>query len=130
MVTTRSSRRTSNQQDISVLISHISLSTSSQGQVQEIMAAPDDGLQDPYLAILYLATSDQLKIYNKVIVLLLESKRCDLIISKRTNFYQELDNAASTFGFKAVVIFSSGSRGSSWGGSLGAGNKGPGTTLL
>ena len=92
MVTTRSGRRTSNQQELSVLISDISILTSSQCQPQEIMAAPAYGIQDPYLAILNISTSEHLK--------LLESDRYDLTRSKWNGFYQEMEDAVSTFGFK------------------------------
>ena len=68
MVTTQSVHRTSNQQELSVIFSNILFKTSSQGQPQEIMVAPVDGLQDPYLAILDLYTSEHLKLYNKEFV--------------------------------------------------------------
>ena len=58
---------TSNQQELSVLFSNISFLTSIQGQPQEIVAAPVDGIQDPYLATLELSTSEHLKLYNKAI---------------------------------------------------------------
>ena len=48
--------------------------------------------------------SEHLKLYNKAIVGLPESDRYDIIRSKWTDFYQELENAVSTFGFKAVVL--------------------------
>ena len=50
-----------NQQEISVLFSNISLSTSTKGQEQEIMAAADL-LQDPYLGTLDMTTSGHIKI--------------------------------------------------------------------
>ena len=52
------------------------------------MAALVDGLQDPYLATLYILTYKHLNIYNKEIVGLPESDRYDLISSKWTDFYQ------------------------------------------
>ena len=52
------------------------------------MAAPYDGLQDPYLVILYIATSEHLKLYNKAIFGLLEIDSYDLTRSKRTDFTQ------------------------------------------
>ena len=64
------------------------------------MAAPVEGLQDHYLANLDLSTSEYLKLYNNKIVGLTESDRYDLIISKWTDFYQELEDSISTFGFK------------------------------
>ena len=68
------------------------------------MAAPADGLQDPCLAFLYLSTSEHLKLYNKSIVGLTESDRYDLTRSNWTDFYQELEDAVSTFGFKSAVL--------------------------
>ena len=67
---------------------NISLSTSSQGQVQEITTEPADGFLDPYLAILDIYTSENLNLYNKAIVGLPESDRYDLTRSKWTKFYQ------------------------------------------
>ena len=64
------------------------------------MAAPVDGLQDLYLQTLDLSTSEHLKLYNKEIVGLPESDRYDLTRSKWTDFYQELKDSISTFGFK------------------------------
>ena len=101
MVTSLSDRRTSNQQELSVLFSNISLLTSSQGQPQEIMAAPVDRIQGPYLATLEFSTSEHLKLYNKAIVGLPESDRYDITISKRTDFYQELEETVSSFVFKS-----------------------------
>ena len=68
------------------------------------MAASVDGIQYPYLPIIDLSTSEYLKIYNKEIVGLPESDRYDLNISKWTDFYQELEDAVSTFGFKSAVL--------------------------
>ena len=105
MITTRSGSGTSNQQELSVLFSNLSLLTSSQGQPQEIMVvAPTDGLKDNYLDTLYFSTSEHLKLHNKAIVGLPESYRYDLIRSKWTYFYKELEDAISTFGFKASVL--------------------------
>ena len=42
--------------------------------------APDDGLQDHYLVTLNLATSENLKFYNKSIIGLPENDRYDLSI--------------------------------------------------
>ena len=52
------------------------------------MEAPADSLQDHYLEIIHLSTSEHLKIYNKAIVGLTENKRYDMTISKQTEFYQ------------------------------------------
>ena len=64
------------------------------------MAAQVDGSQDPYLATIDLSMSEQLYLYNKTIVGLPESDIYDLTRSKWTNFYQELEDAVSIFGFK------------------------------
>ena len=45
-----------------------------------------------------------LKLYNRAIFGLPESDRYDLTRYKWTNFYQELEDAISTFGFKAEVL--------------------------
>ena len=66
------------------------------------MAAPVEGIQDPYLATLYLSTSENLKLYNKAIFGLPESDRCDITRYNWTNLYQELEDAVSTFGFKTA----------------------------
>ena len=68
------------------------------------MAAQEDRLQDPYLAILYLSTSEHLNLYNKAIFGLPESDRYDLTRSKWTDSYQELEDAVSIFGFKPAVL--------------------------
>ena len=52
------------------------------------MAAPADRLQDPYLDLTYLSTSENIKLYNKVIVGIPESDRYDITRSKWTDFYQ------------------------------------------
>ena len=65
------------------------------------MAALADGIQDPYLTILNFYTSEHLKLYNKAIVGLPESDRYDITISKRTDFYQELEETVSSFVFKS-----------------------------
>ena len=52
------------------------------------MAAPVDGIQDPYLATLNLSAYEHLKIYNKSIVGILEIDRYDITRSKWTEFYQ------------------------------------------
>ena len=88
MVTTQSGKRTSNQQELSVLISNTSVLTSSKGQPQEIMEAPADGIHNPYLAIIYISTSEHLKLHNKEIVGLPEIDRYDLTISQWNDFYQ------------------------------------------
>ena len=62
MITTWSGRRTSNQQEFSVLFSNISLLTSSLGKPQEIISTPVDRIQDPYLATLNLSTSEHIKL--------------------------------------------------------------------
>ena len=68
------------------------------------MLSPAEGLQDHYLAALDLYTYEHLNIYNKVILGLTETDRYDLIIYKLTDFYQELEDAVSTFGFKSAVL--------------------------
>ena len=66
---------------------NLSSSTSIQVQQQEILTA-EDGLQDPYLVILNLSTSEHLKLYNNEHFRLPESDRYDLNRSKWTEFYQ------------------------------------------
>ena len=88
MVTTRSGWRTGKQQELSVVFSNISPSTSSQVQPQEIIVEVD-GLQDPYLETINISTSEHLNIYNKAIVGIQEIDRYDLNRSKWTDFYQE-----------------------------------------
>ena len=61
-------------------------------------------LQDPYLDTIELSTYEHLNIYNKGIVGLPESDNYDLTRSKWTNFYQELEDDVSTFGFKSAVL--------------------------
>ena len=57
------------QEELSVILPHILISTWSQGQVQENMKpASADGIQEPYLLTLYLTTSEHFNLYNKVIV--------------------------------------------------------------
>ena len=68
MVTMLSGHKTSNQQEFSVKISYHAFLTSIKGQSQEIMTAPADGFQDPYLAIIDVSTSENVKLYNKAIV--------------------------------------------------------------
>ena len=88
MVTTQSGRRASNQQETLFLSSNLSLLTSSQGQPKEITeAATSGGLQHPYLANLYLSTSENLNLYNKVIFGPPEIDRYNTI-SKWADFYQ------------------------------------------
>ena len=83
MVTTQSVRRKNNQQEISVLFPHLSIPTSIQCQVQEIMTSESvDGIQYPHLDTLDITTSEYLKLYNKEIV---GSPK-----SKWNDFYQEL----------------------------------------
>ena len=67
-------------------------------------AEPVDGIQYPYLATLYLTTSENIKLYNETIFGLPESNRYDLTISKWTGFYQELEDDLFIFGFKAAVL--------------------------
>ena len=62
------------------------------------------GLQDPYLATLNISTPEHHNIYNKEIVGIPQSDRYDITRSKWTEFYQELEDAVSTFGFKAAVF--------------------------
>ena len=93
MVTTKSGRRTSTQQELSILVS-----------VQKIMVEPTEGLQEPYPDILDLATSEKLKLYKKSIVGLPQSNRYYLTISEWTDFYQELEDAVSTFVLKGAVL--------------------------
>ena len=68
------------------------------------MVAPVDGIQDPYLSILYLYASEHLYLYNKAIVRLPESYRYGLTRSKWADFYQELEDSVSKFVFKAEVL--------------------------
>ena len=68
------------------------------------MTATAEGLHKPYLAILDLSTSEHLKLYNKANFSLLESDRYYLTRSKWNEFYQELEDAVSIFGFKSAVI--------------------------
>ena len=96
--------RSQNKQSFSVLFPNISLLTSSQGKPQELVSVPVDGIQDPYLATLDLSTSENLNIYNKAIFGLPESDRYDLTRFKCTDFYQELEDDVSTFGFKLSVL--------------------------
>ena len=63
-------------------------------------AAPDNGIQDPQLATLYIYTYEHIKIYKKANFEITESDRYDLTISKWTVFYQELEDTVSTLGFK------------------------------
>ena len=104
MVTTQSGHRASNQQELSFLFLNLSDLTSSQGQPQEIMEVPVDGIQYPYLYTLDISTSEHLKLHNKSIVGMPESDGYDLTKSKWTDFYQELEDAVSTFGFKSSVL--------------------------
>ena len=87
MVTTQSGLITSKQQELSVIFSNISSSTSRQGQPQEMMAA-GDGIQDPFLDILNISTLEHLKLYNKAVVGLPENYSYDLNRFKWTGFYQ------------------------------------------
>ena len=50
----------------------------------KIMAAPADGIQDPYLVTLDLSTYEHLKLYNKAILGIPESDSCDLTRCKWT----------------------------------------------
>ena len=68
------------------------------------MVSPVEGLHDTYLATIDLSTHEKLNIYNKAIVRPTESDRYDLNISKWTDFYHELEDAVSTFGFKSAVL--------------------------
>ena len=67
--------------------------------------ASEDGLKDPYLTIINISTSKHLNLYNKAIVGLTEIDRYDLTRSKRTDFYQELENDLSKIEFIAAVLF-------------------------
>ena len=109
MVTTQTGSRKIperyNQQETPVKYSHLLLSTLSQVQVQEIVAAaPAERLQNPYLSTLNLATSEHLKLYKMAVLGLPKINRYDLIRSKWTDFYQELDDAVFTSVLKAAVI--------------------------
>ena len=68
------------------------------------MAAPVYGIQDPYLANIDPSTSEHVKLYKKSIFGLPESESCDLTRSKWTDFYQQLEDDVSTFGFKSAVL--------------------------
>ena len=65
------------------------------------MTAPADGLQDPYLSIIYISTPEHINIYKKEIFGLPESDRYDMTRYKWTGFYQELEDSVHTFGLKA-----------------------------
>ena len=62
-----------------------------------------DILQDPYLATLDLKTSENIKPYNKAITGLSVSDIYNPTMSKWADFYQELEDAVTTFGFNASV---------------------------
>ena len=68
------------------------------------MTEPVDGLHDPYLDTLNLSTYEHLKLYRKAIDGLPESDRYDITRSNWTDFYQEFEDAVSTFGFKSAVL--------------------------
>ena len=109
MVTTQTGSRKIperyNQQETPVKYSHLLLSTLSQVQVQEIVAAaPAERLQNPYLSTLNLATSEHLKLYKMAVFGLPKSNRYDLIRSKWTDFYQELEDAVFTSVLKTAVL--------------------------
>ena len=91
-------------QELSVLFPHLSLSTSSKGKAQEIMAATAGMLQDPYLDNLNLTTSEHINLYNKAIFGLPEINRYELTGSKWTGFYQELQDYIFIFGFRVAVL--------------------------
>ena len=67
-------------------------------------AEPFDGIQDPYLSILDLITSEYLNIYNREMFGLPESDRYDLTRSKWTDFYQYLEKYVFTPGFISAVM--------------------------
>ena len=58
----------------------------------------------PYIDILYISTLEHINIFNKAIAGLPENDKYDLTISKWTEFYQEFDDAVSTFVFKDAVL--------------------------
>ena len=68
------------------------------------MAEQVNGIREPYLAALNISTSKHLKLYNKAIFGLPQSDRYDLTISKWTDFYKELEDVVSKFGFKTSVL--------------------------
>ena len=93
-----------NQQDLSVLFSRISLSTSSKVPSQENMAAVF-GVQDLYLTTLNRSTSERLNIYYKVIVIIVgvpDNYSYVITRTKWTEFYQELEYSLSTIGFRSA----------------------------
>ena len=47
---------------------------------------------------------ENIKLYNKAIFGIPESNSYDLAISKWTDFYQEFEDAVSTFGCKSAVL--------------------------
>ena len=104
MLTTLSGHRTSNQQELSVIISNLSISTSSQGQAKKIMAESADGIQYPYLEVLDIFTSEYLKLYNTEIIGIQENDSYDMTGYRWSEFYQELEDAVSTVGFKETVL--------------------------
>ena len=68
------------------------------------MTTPADGIQEPYLDTIIISTFEHIKFYNKEIFGLLESDRHDFTRYKWTDVFQELEDAVSTFVFKAAVL--------------------------
>ena len=56
-----------------------------------------DEFQSIHLATIYLTTLEIIKLYNKATLEFPKKDRYDLTISKSTGFYQELEDAVSTF---------------------------------
>ena len=84
--------KSNTQQEVSVVFSYLSLSTSSQGQLQEIMVVVN-GLQDPYLVNLDISTSENPKISDKLNIGLSINNRYDMHRFKCTDLYQELEGS-------------------------------------
>ena len=64
------------------------------------------GVQDLYLTTLNLSTLEHLNIYNKLIVIIVmipDNVRYVITRTKWTDFYQELEDYLSEFGFKSSV---------------------------
>ena len=70
---------------------------------RNIMTDLYHGFQDSYLDILNITASEHLNFYSKAIMRIPESSRYNPTRSKRTDFYYELGNAISTFGFNTSV---------------------------
>ena len=68
------------------------------------MAAPADGLHDPYLPITDPYKYGNIKLYTKEIVGIQVSDSYDITRYKWADFYQELEDVVSTFVLKSAVL--------------------------